>query len=101
MQVNIKTGSSTQTKSRSKITEDASRVAQIGTKKSARKSAARGRRRAAKKTVKAIISGMQRHQLISEAAYFKAEQRGFEGDDAIRDWLEAEAYIDSMYRIEG
>ncbi len=100
MQVNIKTGSSTQSKSRTKIAEDASHIAQIGTKKGSKKSAAKGRQRAAKKTVKAIISGTQRHNLISEAAYLKAEQRGFEGDVAIRDWLEAEAYIDSMYQIE-
>ena len=101
MQINTKTGSSTQSKPRGKITEDASRAAQIGAKKSAKRSATKGRRRSAKKTVKAIISGAQRHQLISEAAYLKAEQRGFEGDDAIRDWLEAEAHIDSIYRIQG
>ena len=99
MQVTTKTGSSKQSTPQTKITEDASRIAQIGNKKGSKQSA-KGRRRAAKKTVKAIISGTQRQQLISESAYFKAEQRGFEGDDAIRDWLEAEAHIDSMYRIQ-
>jgi hypothetical protein len=100
MQVNVKTGSSTQSKPRGKIPERTRRGAQVSTKTRAKKSAAKPRRRTVRKTVKAIISGTQRHQLISEAAYLKAEQRGFEGDDATRDWLEAEAHIDSMYRIE-
>lgn len=34
-----------------------------------------------------------RHQLISEAAYFRAQQRGFDGDRALDDWLEAEREI--------
>lgn len=33
------------------------------------------------------------HQMISEAAYYKAEQRGFTGGDPERDWFEAEAEI--------
>lgn len=101
MQVNIKSGSSTQSKSQKKISEDAGHAGQIGAKTRAKKPAVKGRRHTAKKTVKAIISGAQRRQLISEAAYFKAEQRGFEGDDAIRDWLEAEAHIDLIYRVDG
>lgn len=100
MRVDVKTGSSTQSKSRKKTAEDASHIAQIGTKPSAKKSATKGRRRTEKKTVKAIINSTQRQQLISEAAYLKAEQRGFEGDDALRDWLEAEAHIDSIYQIK-
>jgi hypothetical protein len=98
MQVNVKTGTRTQSKPQPKIPRD---TGQIGVKTGARRSAAKGRSRTAKKTVKAIISGAERHQLISEAAYLRAEQRGFEGDHAIRDWLEAEAQIDSIYRVEG
>jgi hypothetical protein len=37
----------------------------------------------------------QRQQMIAEAAYFKAERRGFESGDAVRDWCEAEAEIDA------
>ena len=38
-----------------------------------------------------------RHQWIAEAAYFKAEARGFEVGGALDDWLEAEQdYIKSM-----
>ena len=41
------------------------------------------------------LTGSQRQQMIAEAAYFKAERRGFEGGDAVRDWCEAEAEIDA------
>lgn len=35
--------------------------------------------------------------MISEAAYFMAESRGFCGYTAVEDWLEAEAAINQMY----
>lgn len=38
----------------------------------------------------------ERHRMISEAAYFRAERRGFVGGDPCADWLDAEAEIDSM-----
>ena len=40
----------------------------------------------------------QRLAMIAEAAYFRAERRGFCGgaDEATRDWLEAEAEIDAL-----
>jgi hypothetical protein len=44
-----------------------------------------------------VTSG-QRQQMIAEAAYFKAERRGFNGGDAVRDWCEAEAEIDARLR---
>jgi hypothetical protein len=34
-----------------------------------------------------------REQMIAEAAYFIAEARGFSGDHALDDWLQAEAEI--------
>ena len=34
-----------------------------------------------------------REQRIAEAAYFIAESRGFRGDHALDDWLQAEAEI--------
>jgi hypothetical protein len=40
------------------------------------------------------ISGEERHRLIAEVAYYRAEQRGFIGGDPLADWLEAEAEID-------
>jgi hypothetical protein len=37
-----------------------------------------------------------REELISVAAYFRAEHRGFGGGDSLGDWLAAEAEIDAM-----
>jgi len=39
--------------------------------------------------------GLDREGMISVAAYFRAEHRGF-GGDALADWLAAEAEIDAM-----
>jgi hypothetical protein len=36
--------------------------------------------------------------MIAEAAYYRAERRGFAGGDALRDWCEAEAEIDARLR---
>ena len=35
-----------------------------------------------------------RFQMISEAAYYRALGRGFDGGDPVEDWLEAESDID-------
>jgi hypothetical protein len=40
------------------------------------------------------ITAEERHRLIAETAYFKAEKRGFQGGDPVKDWLEAEAEVD-------
>lgn len=37
------------------------------------------------------VDGSQRARWIAEAAYFRAEMRGFEGGDPLQDWLDAEA----------
>lgn len=39
------------------------------------------------------IPSDQRYPLIAEAAYFRAERRGFQGGCPIEDWLEAEREI--------
>jgi hypothetical protein len=36
--------------------------------------------------------------MIAEAAYFRAERRGFDGGDPVRDWAEAEAEVDARLR---
>lgn len=41
-----------------------------------------------------IVTNEERHTLIAEAAYYIAEQHGFQGD-ALDDWLQAEAIIDA------
>ena len=42
------------------------------------------------------LSHEQRHAMIREAAYYLAEQRGFDGESDMDDWLAAEAFIDSQ-----
>jgi len=42
-----------------------------------------------------------RHQMITVAAYYLAEQRGFNGGDPVADWLAAEAKIDAMLKKAG
>jgi hypothetical protein len=37
-----------------------------------------------------------RHDMIAEAAYYRAAQRGFVGGDSDRDWYEAEAEIEAL-----
>jgi hypothetical protein len=37
----------------------------------------------------------EKHRLIEEAAYFIAEQRGFQGDMVLDDWLQAEREVNS------
>lgn len=37
-----------------------------------------------------------RHQMIAEAAYLRAETRGFSAGDPIDDWLAAEQEVDSL-----
>jgi hypothetical protein len=34
--------------------------------------------------------------MIAEAAYFRAQRRGFRGGDPDRDWIEAEVEIDAL-----
>src|SRR5512136_1416531 len=43
-------------------------------------------------------SPTQRRQMIAEAAYFRAEKRGFSGGQEFRDWLAAEAEVDRRLR---
>jgi hypothetical protein len=44
------------------------------------------------------VSSAQRHRMIEEAAYLRAERRGFAGDNSKDDWLEAEAEVDARLR---
>lgn len=37
-----------------------------------------------------------RYRMIAEAAYLRAEQRGFSGGDPLDDWLTAESEIDLL-----
>ncbi len=39
-----------------------------------------------------------REQIIAEAAYFRAEQRGFAPGNEMSDWLQAEVDVESVLR---
>ncbi len=41
-----------------------------------------------------VMNGIDRHEMIAIAAYYRAERRGSYSGDEIQDWLEAEAQID-------
>lgn len=45
-----------------------------------------------------VVTPEQRYRMICDAAYFRAERRGFVGGSALQDWLEAEAEIDALLR---
>ncbi len=45
-----------------------------------------------------IGDGLNREELISVAAYYHAEHRGFVHDDPMTDWLAAEAEIDAKHK---
>jgi hypothetical protein len=42
------------------------------------------------------IAGEDRRRLIAEAAYFRAEQRGFVPGRELEDWLAAEIEVDAL-----
>jgi hypothetical protein len=48
-----------------------------------------------------IVAPEDRLRYIAEAAYFKAEQRGFAGGSELGDWVEAEAEIDALLNSRG
>ena len=48
--------------------------------------------------VKNDTSDIGRYKMICEAAYYRAEQRNFQGDD-MQDWLRAEQEIDNQLNI--
>jgi Protein of unknown function (DUF2934). len=48
-----------------------------------------------------VCSLEEREHMISEAAYVRAEQRGFSSSNELDDWLQAEAEIDSLIQSGG
>jgi hypothetical protein len=48
----------------------------------------------------APITPEMRYQMICEAAYYRAEQRGFTNGDPEQDWIEAEAEVDQRLNKE-
>lgn len=91
------------TQESSKITAKRKSASSAGKKASARsaastatgKSTAKGNERQSKATKLVQVTSQQRHELIAEAAYLRAEQRGFQSDPT-EDWLLAEQEIDEQ-----
>jgi len=44
------------------------------------------------------VNPERRRRMIQEAAYFRAERRGFDGGDPVVDWVEAEAEVEAELR---
>jgi hypothetical protein len=65
------------------------------TKKPSRGKVATKRSKPATKLPKTITPDL-RHRIIAEAAYYRAESRGFAGGDPELDWLEAESEVDAL-----
>jgi len=47
------------------------------------------------------IGAEERTRMIALNAYLRAEGRGFEGGDPVRDWLDAESEVDTMLAGSG
>jgi hypothetical protein len=48
-----------------------------------------------------LIEPPTRHELIAQAAYFRAQHRGFEPGHECEDWLAAEAEVDVALHPDG
>ncbi|MEQ1802654.1 MAG: DUF2934 domain-containing protein [Gammaproteobacteria bacterium] len=46
-------------------------------------------------------SGEDRYRMIAEAAYFRAERRGFVSGGELQDWLDAELEVDDLLGEDG
>lgn len=64
-----------------------------GKKKTARKPSLK---KQSQETTAIVISEFDRQKMIAEAAYYRAEQRGFAAGDPLEDWLAAETEVDSI-----
>nr|VFK38284.1 MAG: phasin family protein [Candidatus Kentron sp. TC]VFK39715.1 MAG: phasin family protein [Candidatus Kentron sp. TC]VFK54267.1 MAG: phasin family protein [Candidatus Kentron sp. TC] len=51
-------------------------------------------------SVKKAVSPLERWAMIAEAAYYRAQKRGFIGGNPMGDWIEAEREIDADYAID-
>ena len=64
-------------------------------KQATRKKATGMRKTAAKKIPSTVVTPDERHRLIAETAFLKAERRSFQGGDPVEDWLKAETEVDN------
>jgi len=69
------------------------------TPRTARKSTATKSARRPREAAAALIDPERRRALIAEAAYFRAERRGFEPGHEAEDWLAAELEVDTALTV--
>lgn len=43
-----------------------------------------------------VTNGVDRHEMIAMAAYYRSQKRDFNRGDEIQDWLEAESEVDGL-----
>lgn len=59
-----------------------------------------GKQAIEKTTAKQAVSPLDRWRMIGEAAYYRAQKRGFLEGNPFQDWLEAEKEIDTRYTVD-
>ena len=94
------------TKSAKKTTKKAAnKVVRTSAKKVSKKAAKKATKKTSKKVAKhprksqtkvVEVSAELRHQMIEQAAYYRAEERGFQDGDPVADWLICEKEINAL-----
>jgi len=93
--VEVKQVSGSAASKKKKTTRKKTAAPRKAASKVANKNAATAKKPAARKARRKAPTPEQRYRLIAEAAFLKAERRGFEGGDTLQDWLEAEQEVES------
>lgn len=57
-------------------------------------------RKAEENLGKEAVSPMERWKMVAEAAYYRAQGRGFIGGNPLDDWMEAEKEVDAKYTVD-
>src|SRR3569832_1785163 len=92
---NVTKAGSTEKKTTAKMGTNKGAGKAVTTDAPPRRAAAHGRRGFTRGTPSRAVNTEEREKMNAQAAYLRAEQRGFMGGDPVADWLEAEAEIDS------
>lgn len=82
-------------KSASARTRKSTATTQTKQRTAAKKAPAKRAAASPKKSAAPAAKGDKRHAMIAEIAFYYAEQRGFQGDMEMDDWLRAEAEVDA------
>lgn len=78
------------------VAKKAPAVKAAAPKVAAEKKTAAPRASSKPKAAKNKVTPEQRYRMICDAAYFKAESRGFSQEHEVQDWLDAEAEINRL-----